>query len=57
MSRLLTLQEIAAYLQLHEMTLYRLAKAGKIPPMKKVGGRWRCDQSELESWFSAKEAK
>jgi len=57
MSDIMTLQQVGRYLGFHEMTLYRWCKAGKIPPLKKVGGRWRCSKAELEAWFFTKEAK
>jgi len=44
---LLTTKKAAAYLGVHEMTVYRWAKKGAIP-MFKIGGRWRCRQEDLE---------
>ena len=35
--KLMNIKEASDYLQLHEMTVYRLIKAGKLPA-KKVGG-------------------
>lgn len=49
----LTLAEVAAYLKVTERTIYRLAGAKKIPAFK-VGGVWRFQKQELESWIAAK---
>jgi excisionase family DNA binding protein len=44
-----TVEEIAKYLKLHEYTIRRLARDGKIPSFK-AGGQWRFDKSEIEQW-------
>jgi len=46
-------REVWTYLGVHEMTLYRWAKAGVIPGCK-VGGRWRFDMDEIEKWIKNK---
>lgn len=45
----LTVSELANYLKLHEYTVRRLAKKGKIPGFK-AGGQWRFDVKEIEEW-------
>ena len=47
---ILTVEQIAEFLHLHVMTIYRLAKQGKLPGFK-VGGRWRFHRSALEDWM------
>ena len=37
---ILTVKQLANYLQMDEHTIYRLAKNGKIPAMK-IGAEWR----------------
>ena len=37
---ILTVKQLASYLQMDEHTIYRLAKSGKIPAMK-IGAEWR----------------
>ncbi len=37
---ILTVKQLAVYLQMDEHTIYRLAKSGKIPAMK-IGAEWR----------------
>ena len=47
---ILTVDQVAGFLHLHVMTVYRLAKEGKLPGFK-VGGRWRFNRADLESWM------
>lgn len=49
-SEILTIDELAKLLQLHTMTVYRLAKQGKLPGFK-VGGRWRFRKDAVENWM------
>jgi excisionase family DNA binding protein len=53
MNSLMTVKEAAAYLRLNYMTLYRLAREGKIPASK-VGGNWRFKKTMLDQWLSSK---
>ncbi|MSW51109.1 MAG: helix-turn-helix domain-containing protein [Actinobacteria bacterium] len=46
---LVSAREAAAILQLHEGTVTRLARAGRILGAAKVGGRWRFDPNALAS--------
>jgi excisionase family DNA binding protein len=48
--KLLTAAEAAKHLRLHVKSLYRLAKAGKIPA-RKVGGQWRFHSDMLNEWL------
>jgi excisionase family DNA binding protein len=45
----LKVEELAKYLKLHEYTIRRLARDGKIPSFK-AGGQWRFDELEIEQW-------
>lgn len=49
-SEILKVEQVAEILQLHVMTVYRLAKDGKLPGFK-VGGRWRFNKEALEDWM------
>ena len=49
-SDFLTAEEIAEYLKVDIMTIYRLAKSGKIPASK-VGHLWRFSKAEIDEWF------
>lgn len=48
--KLLTTEEVAEILGMHEESVRRLCRQGKIP-CKKVLGRWKVDQSDLEKWI------
>ena len=50
-SEILTVEQVAEFLRLHVMTVYRLAKEGKIPGFK-VGNRWRFHKNALENWIT-----
>lgn len=47
----LTVPEVAKLLSLSEITVYRLAKLGKIPA-RKVGRCWRFSRQAIEKWLS-----
>ncbi len=51
---IMTVREVAQYLRMHEMTIYRMAREGDIPAYK-VGNRWRFNRSRLEEWLSEHE--
>ena len=51
--KLLTVKEIAEYLQLDEHTIYRMARKGKIPAFK-VAGQWRFKKELIEKWLEKK---
>ncbi len=50
---ILTLKDVAAYLKLSELSLYRLLRQRKIPAFK-VGQQWRFQKSALDDWIQQK---
>lgn len=50
---IMTVQEVAEYLRLNEMTVYRLAQEGKIPGLK-IGRSWRFKKEVIDEWFRRK---
>lgn len=46
-SRILTTKELAEYLKLTEVTIYKYANEGKIPGFK-IGSRWRFDKDKID---------
>lgn len=46
----LTVPQVAKMLSLSEITVYRLAKLGKIPA-RKVGRCWRFSRQAIEKWL------
>jgi excisionase family DNA binding protein len=51
---IMTVREVAGYLRMHEMTIYRMARHGEIPAYK-VGNRWRFNRQRIEKWLSQHE--
>lgn len=54
MEQLLTLQEVAKYLKLTEVTVYKYVHEGKIPGVK-VASRWRFDKDRIDDFLKSKE--
>ena len=50
---LMTTKELAEYLQLDRMTIYKLLKSGDIPA-NRVGHQWRFFRSDIDSWIRSK---
>ena len=48
----MTLAEIAKYLGVHPMTIYRMLKAGRLPGFK-LGRQWRTKKDVLDAWLVA----
>lgn len=49
-SEIMTIEQVARYLSLHELTVRRLARDGEIPAFK-VGRQWRVKRELLDSWI------
>ena len=49
-----TVQEVATYLRMKPVTIYKHAKAGKLPAFK-VGANWRFKKSTIDRWISEQE--
>lgn len=50
-TQIMTLKEVAKYLGLHPISIYRLIKTSDIPAMK-IGGQWRFKKEVLDGWLS-----
>lgn len=48
--RLITLSEVAEYLQIAERTVYQWAQRGKIPSFK-IGNVWRFKRDDIDQWI------
>ena len=46
----LTVRDVAAYLNVDEKTIYRLAQRGELPGFK-VAGTWRFQSADLQRWI------
>ncbi len=56
MGKILTTKELAAYLKLTEVTIYKYANEGKIPGFK-IGSRWRFDKDKIDDLLKSDEAE
>jgi excisionase family DNA binding protein len=55
MDAALTLEELAEYLHLHPITVYRLLKNHGIPTFR-VGSEWRFNQESVDRWMKERES-
>ena len=55
-TQIMTLREVAKYLGVHEVTIYRLIKETDIPAIK-LRGQWRFKKDVLDAWLMAGMAK
>lgn len=46
----MTIDELAAYLQVSKSSLYKLAQDGKVPGQK-VGRHWRFHKTAIDQWL------
>lgn len=46
----MTIDDLAAYLQVSKSSLYKLAQGGKIPGQK-VGKHWRFHKDAIDAWL------
>jgi len=49
-NKMLTAQELAAYLRVNRSTVYRLLKKGELPGFR-IGSEWRFRIDEVNRWF------
>jgi excisionase family DNA binding protein len=51
LAEIMTTKEIAKYLKLHEVTICKLSKEGKIPCIR-IGGVWRFVKEVVDEWIA-----
>lgn len=51
----MSVHDVAAYLNVDEKTIYRLAQRGEIPGFK-VAGAWRFKKNDIDAWIEARKA-
>ena len=54
LNEIMTVKDVAEYLKLCEMTVYRMAKKNEIPAFK-IGGDWRFRKDAIKEWILSKE--
>jgi excisionase family DNA binding protein len=52
----MTVKEIAEYLDVHPMTIYKYVQDGKIPAFK-IGASWRIRRDSIKRWIDENENK
>ena len=50
----LTVKDIAEYMDMHPMTIYKYVKDGKIPAFK-IGSSWRIRKDSIQKWIKKSE--
>ncbi|MFH1412358.1 MAG: helix-turn-helix domain-containing protein, partial [Candidatus Omnitrophota bacterium] len=50
----MTVEEVADYLKMKVVTIYKHAQAGKIPAFK-VGSKWRFKKDTIDKWIEKQE--
>ena len=56
MPEIMTIKEMAKYLKLHEITISKYAKEGKIPAIR-IGRVWRFDKQIIDKWINEGQEK
>lgn len=51
----MTVREVAAYLNVDEKTVYRLAQRAELPGFK-VAGTWRFKKRDIDEWIELQKA-
>lgn len=55
-SQIMTVEEVARYLGIHTMTVYRMLKKTDIPATKLLG-KWRFKKDVLDRWLESRMEK
>ena len=54
MDKILTIEQLAEYLQVSTKTVYRMVKNGEVPCIR-VSGQWRFREERIQQWLRSKE--
>jgi excisionase family DNA binding protein len=54
MKKLLTVKDVAQYLQMSKEKIYKLAQTGKIP-VSRIENQWRFRLDKIDAWLEANE--
>lgn len=52
MAVLLTIEEVATYLNVSKETVYKMTQRAEIPALK-VGTQWRFEQASVDEWLKS----
>ena len=56
LAQIMTTKELAVYLRLHQITICKLSKEGKIPSIR-IGRAWRFDKEVIDEWIAKGEER
>jgi excisionase family DNA binding protein len=56
LAQIMTTKEMAKYLKLHQITICKLSKEGKIPAIQ-IGRVWRFDKDAIDEWIAKGQKK
>ena len=51
----LTVKELASYLRVQPLTVYKHASEGRLPAFK-IGARWRFEKQAITSWIQQQQS-
>lgn len=51
MAEIMTVKELAKYLKMKEVTIYRCAQEGRLPGIK-IRGQWRFDRNKIDQMIN-----
>lgn len=54
--QMMTVEEVASYLKMKTVTIYKHAQQGKLPCFK-VGASWRFKRATLDKWIEDQEKR
>jgi len=52
--QVMTVKDMADYMDMHPMTIYKYVKDGKIPAFK-IGSSWRIRNDSIQKWIKENE--
>jgi len=52
--QVMTVRDVAEYLDVHPMTIYKYVRDGRIPAFK-IGDSWRIRKDSIQKWIREKE--
>jgi len=55
-NQMMTVQEVATYLRMRPVTIYKHAARGKLPGFK-VGAAWRFKKKTIDRWITKQERR
>lgn len=54
--QVMTVKDVAEYLDVHPMTIYKYVRDGRIPAFK-IGDSWRVRRDSIQKWITDNEQK